>query len=101
MKAVIEEFDFEQFFKDVEKMNIHIKSKEDKAFTIDGQIGNTITWTTKQVLPHVIYTNYEIVIIGSAGSFDVWVNSFKRSSRKFNGLSIEEAVVVANELRTT
>jgi hypothetical protein len=101
MKASIEEFDYDQFFKDVEEMNLDIKAKEEMKFTIEGQKGNTISWTTKQVLPHIVYTSCEVVIIGYKGSHDVWVNSFNRSSRKFEGLNLEEAIVAANELRTT
>jgi|TARA_R110000823_G_scaffold188979_1_gene320920 hypothetical protein len=98
MNKTEEDFDWNKFFKEVEVIN---KTKEEMKFTIEGQKGNTISWTTKQVLPHIVYTNYEVEISGYKGSHDVWVNSFNRSSRKFEGLNLEEAIVAANELRTT
>jgi len=101
MKAIIEDFDYDQFFKDVEAMNLDIKLKEEKAFTIEGQKGNTVTWTTRQVLTHIVYTNQEIIIIGYKGSHDVWIQSSGSSKRKFQGLNLEEAIVAANKLRAS
>jgi hypothetical protein len=101
MKAATEEFDWNKFLKDVEAMNLDIKAKEEMKFTIEGQKGNTVSWTTRQVLTHIVYSNQEIIISGCKGSHDVWIQSSGSSKRKFQGLTLEEAIVAANKLRTT
>jgi hypothetical protein len=66
-------------------------------FTIDNQKGNKITWTTSQVVKHILYSNNEVSISGMGGVHTVWHKCGHRISQKANNLNLQEAVKFANE----
>ena len=72
-----------------------------RKFTVENQLGNSISRTTIQKLKHNMYSNIEVSICGWYGrdnSHDVWFFDGFKMSMKFDGLSLEQAVVEANIL---
>lgn len=87
---------YEEIFQDIKSEPI----APQKLFTIEGQLGNRISNTTRQDIKHNLFP-IEVTILGwndNDKSHSVWVKSLGRSKRYFEYLSLEEAINEANNL---
>ena len=69
-------------------------------FTIEGQKGNSISWTTTQKVKHAIFSNVDVTISGMRGNHSVWVRMSKNMKRVADDLSLVDAIEMGNELIT-
>ena len=87
---------YEEIFQDLEG----VKVAPQKLFTIEGQLGNHISNTTRQDIKHNRF-QIEVTILGwndDEFSHSVWVKQRGTSRRRFENLSLEKAIEEANNL---
>ena len=69
-----------------------------KTFTIEGQQGNRITRTTKQIVKHNLYSNNEVIICGLDKLHTVWLRQGHRMMQKADKLRLVDAIDFANNI---